>query len=191
MVLLQCRLNKSDAFVLGNIIVTPFLNVSSSERMALDGLFAAGHLPDGSYFFAAYPDKGPRAVLKIGFVDDLGVYAKDVDPRQSTEAVFFEPSTGFIGDINELIKARRGSRRKVAEVWWFHSSPQADSEWHSFMETFAHTLGEQIFFAPIMPPTKVGHIDFSKPPGQDLVTMELPIEATSPPSKVKRWWRLW
>ncbi len=191
MVSLKCRLNKSDALVFRNIIVTPFLNVSTTERMALDGLFAAGHLPDGGYFLAAYPDKGPRAVLKIGFVDDLGIYAKDVDPRKSAEAVYFEPSTGFVGDIQELIQVRRGSRRKVAEVWWFHSSPQADSEWHSFMETFAHTLGEQIFFAPIMPPTKVAHIDFSKPPGEDLVTMKLKIEATSPSRKAKPWWRLW
>ena len=138
-------------------------------------MFAAGHLPDGDYYLSAYPDKGPRAVLKIGFTDDLDVYAKDVDPRKSAEAVYIEPSTGFIGGIQELIQARRESRRKVAEVWWFHSSPQADSEWHSFMETFAHTLGEQIFFAPIIPPIKVAHIDFSKPPGKGLVTMKLPI----------------
>ncbi len=180
MISLQCRLNKADALVFGNTIVTPLLNLSTAYRKALDGLFAAGHLSNGNYFLAAYPDKGPRAILRIGFVDDLDVYAKDVDPRKNAEALYFEPNTGFVGDIQELIHARRGSRHKVAEVWWFHSAPQADAEWHSFMETFAHTLGEQLFFAPIMPPTKVGYIDFSKPPGEGLVTMKLPIESTYP-----------
>ena len=170
---LKCRLNEADALVFNSIIVTPFLDVTPADRKALDGLFSAGHLSDASYFLAAYPDKGPRAVLKIGIVNDIGVYADDVDPRREADAICCEPTTGFAGDIQELIQARRGSPRKVAEVWWFHSSPQADQEWHGFRKIFAHTLGELILFAPIMPPSKIEHIGFSKPPGQDLVTMEL------------------
>lgn len=175
MLTLNCRLNKNDALVFTDIIVTPFLSLAQADRQALDRLFTRGHLADGMYYLAAYPSKGPRAVIKIGFVDDLGVYAKDVDRAKATEAVFFEPATGFAGDALDLIAARRGSRQRVAEVWWFHSSPQAEQEWHAFMETFAHQTKEQMFFAPVMPPTKVAHIDFKKPPGSDLVTMSIPV----------------
>ena len=49
--------------------------------MFLDDLFAAGHIRHGTYYLAGYPDKGARSIMKIGFVDDLGVYANDLESR--------------------------------------------------------------------------------------------------------------
>lgn len=170
---LSCRLNKNDALVFSNIVVTPFLSLSAHDKTCLDELFKESHLEAGTYYLAGYPDKGPIAIMKIGFTSNLSVYAKDVDRRKAADALFYEVSTGFMGDVLDLIEIRQGTRTKVVEVWWFHQSPSAENEWHAFMETFAHQMNEQIFFAPIKSGLKVGPLDFRKLTGSDSVTVSL------------------
>jgi len=174
---LSSRLNRTDALVFSNIVVAPFLNLSACDKTYLDKLFREGHLENGTYCLAGYPDKGPRAIMKIGFTNNLSVYAKDVDRRKAADALFYEAVTGFMGDILGLIEARQGTKTKVAEVWWFHGSHMAEEEWHVFLETFAHQMNEQIFFAPIKADVKVGHLDFRKPTGSNLVTVTLELRA--------------
>jgi len=173
MLTLSCRLDKTNALVFSNIVVTPFVDLNPQAKIQLDQLFREGHLEEGTYCLAGYPDKGPRAILKIGFTNDISVYAKDIDKREAAEALYLEPATGFVGDILDLISDRQGRRTKVAEVWWFHGSPTADQEWHTFMETFAHQMNEQIFFAPIKAGMKTGPLDFRKPAGSDVVTVSM------------------
>jgi hypothetical protein len=175
---LSCRLNKSDALVFSNIVVSPFIGLSPQNNARLNQLFQHGHLKEGQYCLAGYPDKGPKAIMKIGFTDNLSVYAKDIDSRQATEAVYFECGRGFMGDILDLIQDRHGKRTEVAEVWWFHGSPTAEKEWHTFMETFAHQMNEQIFFAPVKAGVKTGPLDFSKPRGSDTVTVSIELQGS-------------
>jgi len=175
---LSCRLNRTDALVFNNILVTPFLNLTASNKADLDDLFAEGHLDEGTYYLAGYPDKGPRAILKIGFTNDLSIYERDINQGKVAEALYLEPATGFMGNILDLIRDRQGRRTKVAEVWWFHGSPTAEQEWHTFMETFAHQVNEQIFFAPVKPRIKTGPLDFRKPTGSDLVTVSMELYGT-------------
>lgn len=171
MLILSCRLNKTHALVFSNIVVTPFLDLTTEDKAQLDQLFKEGHLGEATYCLAGYPDKGPRAIMKIGFTNDISVYARDIDIREAAEALYFEPATGFMGDILDLIESRQCSRTRVAEVWWFHGSPTAEEDWHVFMKTFAHQMNEQIFFAPIKFGMKAGPLDFRKPTGSDLVTV--------------------
>jgi hypothetical protein len=175
MLILYCRLNKTHALVFSNVVVTPFLDLTSEDKSQLDQLFKEGHLGEGTYCLAGYPDKGPRAVMKIGFTNDLSAYARGIDMREAAEALYFQPATGFIGDILDLISDRQGTKTKVVEVWWFHGSPTAEQEWHAFTETFAHQMNEQIFFAPLKAGMRVGPLDFRKPLGSDLVTLSVEV----------------
>ena len=173
---LSCRLDKNHAIVFSDILVTPFLDIGLSDRTSLDELFAEGHLEEGTYCLAGYPDRGPRAIMKIGFTNDLSIYEGDVDRTAAEEALYIDTSSGFTGGILDFIQARRDTRTKVAEVWWFHASPDAKQEWHRFMETFAHQMNEQIFFAPLKPSRKVGPLDFRKPASTDLVTVSFELK---------------
>jgi hypothetical protein len=172
---LSCQLSKTHALVLSDIVVAPFLHLGDGEAALLDRLFRYGHLNRGTYCLAGYPDKGPRAIIKLGKAETLEPYAGDIDRQKVGEAFYFEIASGFVGDIFGMMRRRHGKVTTVAEVRWFHGSPDAETEWHQLMESFAHQMKDDIFFAPVKAGLAVGPIDFRKPTGTGDVTMSFDV----------------
>ncbi len=168
---LLCQLSKTHALVFSNIVVAPFLNLGQGEVALLDRLFRHGHLNRGTYCLAGYPDKGPRAIIKLGKAETLAHYAGDIDRQEAGKAFYCEIASGFAGDILSMTHRRHGKVTTVAEVWWFHGSPDAELEWHQLMESFANQMKDDIFFVPIQAGLAIGPIDFQKLRGTDDVTM--------------------
>jgi hypothetical protein len=168
---LKCQLSKKHALIFSDIVVAPFLNLGQSDVDLLGRLFRYGHLNCGTYFLAGYPDKGPRAIIKLGKSETLENYAGDIDRQDGGEAYYCDNASGFAGDILSMMHRRHGKVTTVAEVWWFRGSPDAELEWHQLMESFANQMKDDIFFVPIEAGLAIGHIDFQKPRGTDDVTM--------------------
>jgi len=172
---LSCQLDNAHALVFSDILVAPFLNIGYCEAVLLDRLFRYGHLNRGTYYLAGYPDKGPRAIIKLGKAETLETYVGDIDRQKAGEVFYFEIASGFVGNIFDMMRRRHGKVTTIAEVWWFYGSPDAETEWHQMMESFAHQMKDDIFFASVKAGLAVGPIDFRKPRGSINVTMSFDV----------------